>query len=63
MKATHDKIDENEMIVVDEIQNRLGAEITPYDRIYVSGGVYLEAIDLSYDPATRTLTAGPCIGS
>jgi hypothetical protein len=42
---------------------RLGAFVTPYDEIYGSGGTYLEAIDLSYDPETRTLTGCPEIGS
>lgn len=39
------------------------ATATPCDEVYGSDGTYLEALDLSYDAATRTLTVEPIIGS
>jgi hypothetical protein len=46
-----------------EIVERLGAVSTPCDEVYGSDGTYLELLRFEYDPATRTLTANPSIGS
>jgi len=49
-------------IVANEIE-ALGATATPCDEVYGSCGTYLEYLECKYDPASRTLTVNPIIGS
>lgn len=62
-RRAHVGRDADAIDLANAIVSRLGGTATPCDEVYGSGGTYLEALDFGYDPATRTLTVDPSIGS